>query len=124
MKNIVWLGIVIFSMMLSCSKMEDEHLKYVRGGELLYVGAPYRVEVVAIPTGVKISFTKTADPSIIKYVIKWNDGQGSIDVIPGDSRVENVEILNLPQGSYTFELTAYDGGGNKSKSAYIAGEVN
>ncbi|WP_316793201.1 DUF4998 domain-containing protein [Pedobacter frigoris] len=123
MKNIVWLFLVVSGLVLSCSKMEDQHLKYVKGGELHAVGAPYNVVVTARTKGVIVSFEKTADPGVIKYIISWSEGKNSMEVIPTSSRIENIEIPNLASGSYSFELIAVDAKGNKSKTAYGVGVV-
>ena len=123
MKNIVWLFLVVSGLILSCSKMEDEHLKYLKGGEFHAVGAPYNVVVATKTKGVTVSFEKTADPGIIKYIISWNEGKNSMEVIPTSSRVESIDIANLATGSYSFELIAVDGKGNKSKIAYGVGIV-
>jgi len=123
MKNIVWLVLVVSGLVLSCSKMEDQHLKYLKGGEFHAVGAPYNVVVTTKTKSVTVSFEKTADPAIVKYIISWSEGKNSMEVIPTSSRVENIEITNLSAGSYSFELIAVDGKGNKSKTAYGVGIV-
>lgn len=124
MKNIVWLILVVFGTLSSCSKMEDAHKPYLNDGDLRYVGAPYDVVVLSKTNCVEIQFKKTTDPSILKYIIYWNNRANSLEVIPSENIVESVTIPSLVPGSYSFELIAVDKAGNKSKIVYAAGTVN
>jgi hypothetical protein len=124
MKNIVWLLVAVMGTLSSCSKMEDKHKPYLNNGDLYYAGAPYDVVVISKVKSVEIQFKKTADPSILKYIIYWNNRANSQDVAPSAYPVESVTIPNLVAGTYSFELIAVDKAGNKSNVVYAAGVVN
>ncbi|SDE27165.1 DUF4998 domain-containing protein [Niabella drilacis] len=123
MKYIFGFLLAVTGCMLSCSKMEDMHRKYLQDGELHYVGAPYDVGITPLVKGVRIRFAKTADPTVLKYIIYWNNRDNSQDVNPTDSPVESVDLEGLASGNYSFELIAVDGAGNRSKTVYAAGVV-
>ena len=125
MKNIFLFLLSVVGILSSCSKMDDTHSPYLKDGDLHYVGAPYEVIVVSNVNTVVVSFKKTADPNIVKYMIYWNSRANKQEVIPSANlTVESVTIPNLAKGNYSFELIALDNAGNKSNVVYAAGVVN
>ena len=125
MKNIFLILLTVVGILSSCSKMDDTHSPYLEDGDLYYVGAPYNVVVVSYVNSVEVSFKKTADPNIVKYMIYWNNRANNQEVIPSANlTTESITIPNLAKGNYTFELIAVDKAGNKSKVVYAVGVVN
>ena len=124
MKNIVWLLFVVIASLSSCSKTESYSKSYISDGDLRYAGAPYNVVVISKVNSVQVQFNKTADPSILKYIIYWNNRANSQEVTPTENSVESVTVPNLTTGVYSFELIAVDKAGNKSKVVYASGVVS
>ena len=125
MKNIFLFLLAVVGVLSSCSKMNDTHSPYLKDGDLHYVGAPYNVVVVSNVNAVVVSFKKTADPNVVKYMVYWNNRANNQEVIPSANlTVESITIANLAKGNYSFELIAVDKAGNKSNVVYAAAVVN
>ncbi|MGJ7029694.1 DUF4998 domain-containing protein [Niabella hirudinis] len=108
----------------SCTKMDHEYAPYLKDGEIIYIGTPYKLEAHPGRGRVELQFTQSKDPNIVKYIIYWNNKNKSLEV-PADksSTIQKVMVTNLTEQDYTFEIVAMDKDGNSSTpaSALISG---
>ncbi|MCF3108206.1 DUF4998 domain-containing protein [Niabella sp. CC-SYL272] len=110
----------------SCTKMDHEYAPYLKDGEIIYVGAPYNLEVHPGKGRIELQFTQSKDPNIVKYIVYWNNRSKNLEVAPDkSSTVQKVMITNLAEQEYTFEIVALDKDGNRSTpaSALISGQA-
>ncbi|OQP58042.1 hypothetical protein A3860_39540 [Niastella vici] len=125
MKNNRSLLLLLVVVAVSCTKMDNEYAAYLNGGEIIYPGSPYNLEVHPGRGRVEIQFTQTADPNVVTYKISWNNNTQHIEVPAGKAnKLQKQLITGLREGNYTFEVTALDKAGNAStsRSAIVSGQ--
>ncbi len=112
--------------LFSCTKMDHTYAPYLGKGEIIYVGAPYKLEVRPGRERVEVRFTQSLDPNIVKYIIYWNNRRKMQEVIPDPVNVvQKVIVAGLEEGEYTFEIVAFDKAGNASTpgNAIVSGRA-
>lgn len=99
-----------------CSKDALDYQKYLQGKERVYPGFPGQVEALPGNYRVKLSWKASADPSVTRYRIFWNNAADSLDLQSPDRSVSMVSVIipNLVEYNYSFTIFAYDKNGNKS----------
>lgn len=110
----IWLG---------CQKEDHgkDYQKFLEGGELVYTSAVNRAVVQPGNLRVGIKWKASSDPSIVKYVIYYNNRADSLLInVTGKQDTIRAVINNLQEYTYSFTIYSYDGKGNKS----IPYEVN
>lgn len=115
-KSIVFLLIIGFVGITSCTKMDDFKM-YTEGGEISYTG---RIDSLKIRSGrnrVQVQGLFISDRKITLCKIYWNSRQDSL-IVPV-KRTQAVDELNeyitgLFEGNYNFEIITYDAKGNPS----------
>jgi hypothetical protein len=116
MKNLIFLfGSVLLVVLLSCKKQQTDFKDFFGGHEIVYTGS---VDGVINRTGnlrTQLKWKSSTDPSIVKYVIYWNNKRDSqIVAINGKTDSVSVIIPNLQEFVYSFAIYSYDAKGNKS----------
>jgi len=119
---VVYFFLLLFLQMASCSKKPTDYRKFLGGGELVYPGAAAQTQVLPGNNRLELTWHPSADPSIAKYVVYWNNYADSVTV-PASSHVpaDKLKCLinNLQEYTYTFFIYSFDSAGNKSKSTEI-----
>lgn len=119
MKNIKYLGLLVaslYTMLLSCSDMNDVHDKYLEGGEILYIGRVDSAKILAGNERFVLRYWIT-DPRAKELTIYWNEKQSSLVVpIPEHQPTDTLEVIvgedtPMTEGNYTFQLVSSDGEG-------------
>ncbi|HWW40077.1 DUF4998 domain-containing protein, partial [Pedobacter sp.] len=116
MKNLIFLfGSVLLFVVLSCKKQQTDFKDFFGGHEIVYTGS---VDGVTNRTGnlrTQLKWKSSTDPSIVKYVIYWNNKRDSqIVAINGKTDSVSVIIPKLQEFVYSFTIYSYDAKGNKS----------
>lgn len=112
--------------LFACTKMDHTYAPYLENGEIIYLGAPYQLEVHSGRERVEIQFTQSKDPNTVKYIIYWNNRQKKLEVQPDKANVvQKTLVTGLTESDYTFEIVAYDKAGNSSTpgSALVSGRA-
>ena len=97
----------------SCKEQDMMFREYTVDGGLTYPGKAKDVEVYAGKGRVKICWTNI-DPTITSAIIFWNNYQDTlwVNFSKGTELVE--QIINLPEGQYSFVIVTFDDHGNFS----------
>src|SRR5690606_26083117 len=105
---------------------QDHYYKeFIKNGEIIYVGKADSVRVHPGKNRVRLTW-KISDPNITKMKISWNSGQDSIvmDVPePQGGDHLSVDIDNLEERFYSFEIVSIDNAGNTSVKVLAEGQV-
>lgn len=118
--------VLLCGSVLSCSKMDDTYKDFIKDGEIIY---PAKVEAVQTFTGntrIDLSMLLTSDPKITKVKVFWNNGKDSVEkAIQRSTGVDTVRfsLNNIAEGTYTFDIYAYDKEGHRSIKTDIIGNV-
>ncbi|PTS97953.1 hypothetical protein DBR11_16165 [Pedobacter sp. HMWF019] len=116
MKNLIFLvGLALLVVVLSCKKQQTDFKDFFDGHEIVYTGS---VDGVINRPGnlrTQLKWKSSTDPSIVKYVIYWNNKRDSqIVAISGKTDSISVIIPKLQEFVYSFTIYSYDAKGNKS----------
>lgn len=120
MKNIYKMAaslLLITSVIIGCTKDDLEFKEFLKNGETVYPGKVAKVIPKAGNLRTGLWWNPSPDPSITKYVIKWNNNADSMMV---DATTHNpldtvkVIIPNLKEYTYTFNIFTYDAEGHRS----------
>ena len=123
MKNIIYitLSCLLLFVIYSCNKTQTDFKKFQGDKEIIYTGAVG--QVISEPGNLRVGlkWKSSSDPSIVKYVIYWNNKADS-QVVNIDTKTDSIETIipGLQEFVYSFTIFSYDAKGNKS----IATEVN
>lgn len=125
MKNLIYilLGCVLLATWYGCSKngLATDYKKFYEGHELTYTGAVGKAIVQPGNLEMGLKWKASSDPSIIKYVVYYNNRADSqIVSVTGKPDTIRTVIKNLQEYTYSFTIYSYDAKGNKS----IPYEVN
>lgn len=121
--NTILLYTLFLSIGTGCKRYDNDYLKYFDGKESVYPGLVKALAYRAGNLRTAITWSPSPDPSVLRYVISWNNGQDSVVVPaashdPGDT--VSVTIPDLSEYVYSFVLRSYDDRGNRS----IGQEIN
>lgn len=110
----------------SCSKMEDNYKQYISSGEIVFTGKVDSLTALPGKNRVQLSWLLVSDPKITKCKVYWNNGDDST-IIPVQ-RTDGVDTItinvdNLAEGLYTFDVYTYDDAGHSSVKATVTGTV-
>jgi len=125
MKNLTFL---IFSFLLigiiavSCGKQQTDFKNFLGGHENIYTGSVS--DVIDMPGNLKIKlkWKASSDPSIVKYVVFYNNKRDS-QIVDITAKEDSVSVLidNLQEYVYTFTIYSYDAAGNRSVPTTVNG---
>lgn len=117
-KNIyrVFMLLVAIAIFYGCSKDALDYKQYLDGKEKIYPGFAGKVSALPGNYRVKLSWKASADPSITKYRIFWNNMADSVEIVAPDRSVADVSVIipKLVEYNYNFIIYSYDKAGNKS----------
>jgi len=116
MKNLLYM---LFGCMLliinGCNKTQTDFKNLLGDHEVVYTGAV--ATVVTQPGNLRIGlkWKSSADPSIVKYVVYWNNKADS-QIVNISTKTDSIRttITGLREFVYTFTIYSYDAKGNKS----------
>ncbi|MDB5022909.1 MAG: hypothetical protein JWP78_664 [Mucilaginibacter sp.] len=119
MKLILKISIILIlaTSFISCVKRDAEFKKFLNGKELIYPGVADNPHSAPGNLRVELLWNPNPDPSIVKYVVFWNNRADSLVYTSADHNPADtlkVIIPNLNEYSYSFTVYSYDGQGNKS----------
>ncbi len=110
--------ILIFTIVIiSCSKDDEAFREYLKDGETVYPGKVANIIPKAGNLRTGLWFNPSPDPSVTKYVIKWNNNADSLTVAAtSHNPLDTVRVIvpNLKEYTYTFTINSYDAQGHKS----------
>ncbi len=117
MKNYKYIlvGLLSLAILYSCKKNETSFKDFFDGHEITYTGAVSNVIVQPGNLKIGLKWKASTDPSIVKYVIYYNNKADSQVVnITGKLDTIRAIIPNLQEYTYSFTIFSYDAKGNKS----------
>jgi hypothetical protein len=125
MKNIIYLvtGLLLMSLYYGCKDtLSTDYKNYYQGHEIVYPGAVSGVIVQPGNLAIGLKWKASTDPSIVKYVIYYNNKADSQVVNLGTPKTDSIKttIRGLAEYTYSFTIYSYDAKGNRS----IPFEVN
>lgn len=126
MKNIIYIflsSILTFCTVISCSKMDDNHTQFTKGGEITYSKKADSIVVYAGMNRVKISFVGLG-PKVSKVRINWNHKSKSVEApVASTNGTLTVIVPDLVEGAYSFDIYTIDKSGNISVPSIVTGNV-
>jgi hypothetical protein len=116
MKNlIIFIGLFLLVIVMSCEKKQTDFRDFFDGHEITYTGNATEVLTRTGNLRTQLKWKSSTDPSIVKYVIYWNNKRDSqIVAINGKTDSVSVVIPRLQEFVYSFTIYSYDAKGNKS----------
>lgn len=109
----------------SCESFMDIHEEYVKDGEIIYAPKVDSVQFIAGKARVRFAFWLENAPNVNSVVLYWNSMSDSLitSVSPTTGLDSfSVDVPNLPEGAYTFEVKTRDNFGHSS--LYLTGFGN
>ena len=117
--------LAVITLFSSCEK-SDEFMKFVKGGEISYIGKLDSVKVYSGKNRVMIKALITSDPKIKECRIFWNNKADSL-IIPVTKEMISDTInryVNIStEGFQNFLIYTYDADGNRSIPVNTSGRV-
>lgn len=116
MKNlIIFIGLFLLAIVTSCEKQQTDFRDFFDGHEITYTGSANEVITRTGNLRTQLKWKSSSDPSIVKYVVYWNNRTDSQTVaVTGKTDSIFVTIPNLQEFVYSFTIYSYDNKGNKS----------
>ncbi len=102
---------------ISCDKSATDFRKFLNGKELVYPGVVNNPHSDPGNLRTELLWNPSPDPSITKYVIKWNNNADSLTYNSADHNpADTIKVIipGLNEYSYSFIVYSYDAKGNKS----------
>lgn len=125
MKKLIYIliGCIAAATWYGCSKnnLATDYNKFYNGHEITYTGAVGAAIVQPGNLEIGLKWKASSDPSIVKYVVYYNNGADS-QVVSVTGKPDSIKtvIKGLAEYTYSFTIYSYDAKGNKS----IPTEVN
>ncbi|WP_235292017.1 DUF4998 domain-containing protein [Portibacter lacus] len=118
--------IIVFFVLISCSKMDDVYSEYVTEGEDIYASVPYDIMDFSGNKRIKLSYILRNAGNVNKCMVEWDNGNGKqvFDVSP-KLPIDTISMIidNLEERDYTFILKMEDSFGNVSVKKEIVATV-
>jgi len=112
-----WIGLACFIAVWGCTRKPDDFRSFLNGQEITYPGKIVNPNVLPGNLRLMLTWTPSPDPSIVKYVVYWNNNADSTVISAiSHSAADTVKCLisNLAEYAYTFFIYSYDAAGNRS----------
>lgn len=122
--NIIYLFLSLGLLFASCTDMNHVSKEFLTP-EIRYAGSPDTINVLSGQERLVLNF-RLADPSISQLKIYWNNKTDSLiqDVVMDVSpKAFNIEIPDLEEKTYSFEIITFDDKGNKSITKTATGRA-
>ena len=101
----------------SCEDFMDIHEDFIEGGEIIYAPKPDSVSFIAGKGRIEFRCWTYNAPNVKSIDLYWNSGADSL-IIPVTMKTGldsiKVELPNMEEKSYTFDITTRDNFGHKS----------
>jgi len=128
MKNLVkYLCILfIFFIAFACRKMDSTYYDYIKYGEILYASKADSVKVYSGKERIKLTIYPGVDPKIVRYEISYNNKTQKLQVpVTSTTLRDSIDVIidSLIEGSYTFNVVAFDSNGISSVEETVSGTV-
>lgn len=123
--KILFASILPALFLTGCSKKAD-YSDYLKQSEKVYPGRPDLIEVKSGYQRAQVSSLLSSDPRVVKLRVFWNNRHDSLDVsVTKDdySKRKIVEIPQIAEGQYTFELITLDERDHRSVPSEKSGRV-
>lgn len=115
--NIAILVLLAGWLLWGCQKEDQDYKKFLEGKEVVYPGVVNNPHSLPGNLRAELLWNPSPDPSIVKYVIYWNNKADSIQYSSADHNPADtlrVIVPNLNEYSYSFVIYSIDGNGNHS----------
>lgn len=123
---LLFFGSAVLLLTASCEKMGDTYAEYLKDGEIVYPGKADSLTAFPGNGRIKLQWLIISDPKIVKAAVYWHNQSDSLIIpIKKTSNVDTIKV-NLPdleEGLYTFDVYTYDKAGNRSIGSQVIGEV-
>ena len=108
----------------SCKDQDEVYKEFVSMGGHVYPQKADSLKILAGYNRLKVIWLKAKDPSVVRAMVYWNHYTDSleIDLTNAPERIE-LDIPNLEEGTYTFDVKTYDEAGNESIISEASGTV-
>jgi hypothetical protein len=117
MKNIIYISLscLLLLVIYSCNKTQTDFRKFQNGKEIIYTGNVASVITQPGNLRVGLKWKSSSDPSIVKYIVFWNNGADS-QIVTVAAKTDSIKtiITGLQEFVYSFNIYSYDAKGNKS----------
>lgn len=116
---------IVLLLLSSCDGMDSTYKDFIKDGEIVYAGITDSVEFYPGRNRAKLSFY-ILDPSVVSTRIYWNNRTDSLELaVDPLSHPERffVEIPELKEESYSFDLYTFSENNNSSMKVNIVGRV-
>lgn len=129
MKNYIIISLFLLSFSIvfsSCDSMYDVHKQYIQEEGIIYATRPFNTEVKAGNNRVIIKMLFVSGTNLRQNVIEWNEGEDSIITSTSlNSPIDSmeVELNNIEEGSYIFDVFNRDKDNNRSVKIQAIGNV-
>ncbi|KAA8481786.1 uncharacterized protein DUF4998 [Arcticibacter tournemirensis] len=110
----------------ACLPNDGDYSAYLDKAEAIYPGRPDSVIVMPGYNRANINALMSTDPRAVKIRLYWNSRRDSLDAVISKDEIANrkiIQVPNIPEGVYTFELVTFDKSGNKSVVTEKTGQV-
>ena len=110
-------ALLLTVIIVSCTKDDLAFKEFLKDGETVYPGKVSKIVAKAGNLRTGLWFNPSPDPSVTKYVIKWNNNADSIAVNSSSHNpLDTIKVIipNLSEYTYTFTVFSYDAQGRKS----------
>lgn len=114
-------GVAALSM-ASCGDLYETHKEYLEMGETVYVGLADSLKANGGFNRVELKWKLNADPKISKCEITWNGCTEPLVVAADRSQEYQTQIVDVPEGKYTFKVVVKSESGEESLAQTVAGE--
>ncbi len=103
-----------------CKEQDEMFRRYIIEGGITYPAMALNAKARTGKERVEISWPNT-DPTVTNAKIYWNNYQDSVlvDIPTGTDMV--MQMVNVPEGQYSFFIKTYDAWGNESVPAEVFG---
>ena len=112
----------ILCSLFSCKKQDAVYKEYLVLNGRKYPQRPDSLTIFAGYNRLRLRWLKAKDPSVVFAKVYWNNYTDSIEVdLKSAPDTVVVDIANLGEATYTFNVVTFDSRGNKSMPAEISG---
>lgn len=124
--NKILIAFMVVSMFfLSCNKKVD-YTDYLKAAEKVYPG---RADSIIISSGyqkAEVSSLLSSDPRVVKMRVFWNNRRDSVEAVVtknDHSKRKSIQIPNIPEGVYVFEVFTLDAMNHRSAPSVKNGQI-
>lgn len=120
-------SVIALLYLTGCGSMDETYRDFWDEGVIIYPAKADSVKTYPGNNRIILSWQLRGDPSITSTKIYWNNRTDSLDtpITLTGALVEkiDVQLSNLPEASYAFDIYMFDGKGNRSIPVSTTGKV-